>query len=215
MVASAMWTAQVAEDFDLDGWLYIPRDLDAEGRREWVAAGLDHLSPLIGVERWDGSATTRDHLRELLESGIDREAEMESLATFLVWPIPGPAALICRVTVVPSDMVRGVLSGEPAGAAHRVEAAHIGPGVQFSTRTQVETEEGAVDFYSVDLMFDDGAAAVVISLEQSLAALISNSFSGLAILKDLLQIERPDGSRFTSTPPATVPDDQPWELTTP
>jgi len=213
MLFTDPWAITVAEDFDADGWLYIPREMSEEERREWVTAALERLRPMIGVERWDGSATTSSHLRELLESGIEREVDMESLATFQVWPIPGPAALLCRVTVVPSRIVRGVLGNPPVGVVHPVDATHIGPGVQFSTRTPVELEEGVVDLYSVDLIFDDGTAAVVISLEQSMAALITHAFPGLGVLKDVVQIDRPDGSRFTSTQPTVVPDVQPWEMT--
>src|SRR5699024_8282926 len=174
MSLTELWAARAAEDFNAEGWLYVPPAMAGAQRREWIAEALEYLRPLVGVKRWDGSVTTAAHLRDLLELAVDDTGAVEALATFQVWPIPGPAALTCNVRVVSGEVVGGVLGGASAGAIHPIDAANIGPGIQFSTRTQVETEEGSVDFYSVDLIFDDGADAVVISLEQSIAALISN-----------------------------------------
>lgn|SRR5699024_687502 len=213
MSDSEEWAVWAAEEFDEEGWLYLPRAMTALQREEWIAEARKYLNPLVGVKRWDGTPTTPLMLEELLESAIGRAGEVEALATFHVWPIPGPAALLCHICVVPSETAQRVLSDPPAGVAHRIDAEHIGAGVQFGTRASVETDEGVVDFYSVDLIFDDGVAAVVITLEQSLGALISNSYPGLATLKDVLQVQRPDGSAFASVEPNVVVQDEIWKLT--
>lgn len=212
MTYSSTWTLRLVEDFEEPGWLYVPARLDTTGRQQWVEAAIDRLASLIGVQRWDGTPTTSHHLRELLEYGLEAEPTVASLATFQVWPLPGPAAVMCRVTVVPSDLLpdwREVVGG----VVHSVESAHLGVGVQFSTRTTVTDDAGSVDVEAVSLVFDAGEEAVVFSLEQSVPALIVHALPGLAALTDVVRVERPDGSLLVGVPPEGILDGDSWELT--
>lgn len=205
------WAIRPTEDFLHPGWLHVPHGMRAEQCEQWVDTALEDLAPMVGVARWDGTPTTEDHLRSLLEYAVADEPTMDALLTFQVWPLWGPAVLTCRVCVVPSQAVPDWRDADGA-TVHLVHAAEIGPGIQVTTHTTLADGDDSIDLYGVDLVFDAGDFAVVFSLEQGVGAMIANALTGLAVLKDVVGVERPDGSGFTSNAPTTVVDEQPWEL---
>ncbi|MER6974251.1 hypothetical protein ABT304_24540 [Nocardioides sp. NPDC000445] len=169
------------------------------------------VNGLVGVPRWDGSATPEEMLRGILEYGVQDEPALPSVATFQVWPLPGPAVLTCRVCLVDGGSVPDFT--EVAGAAiHVVESKELGTGIQFSTKHVVEDAGGEVTLHSVDLIFADDDAAMVFSLEQSFPALIAGAMPGLDVLKNAFRVFRPDGGKFVGRTPANVLNEKPWEL---
>ncbi|MER7558479.1 hypothetical protein ABTZ46_16165 [Nocardioides sp. NPDC126508] len=205
------WRVQVVEDFREPGWFHVPSGMSAAEAETWVQASLAQVKPLVGVPRWDGSATSEVMLRELLEYAVQDEPALPAVATFQVWPLAGPAVLTCRVCLVDRGSVPDFTDVEGA-AIHIVESDELGTGIQFSTTHVFVEAEGEVTLHSVDLIFADDDAALVFSLEQSLPALISGAMPGLAVLTEAFRVCRPDGREFIGRAPTNVFNESPWEL---
>ena len=135
---------------------------------------------------------------------------MDAAATFQVWPVVGPVAVMCRVMLLTSDSVR---SWDPkdGSALHVIESKHLGAGLQFTPRTRVDSEGGAADIQAIDLIFDDGTAAVVLTVEPTFGAVLANILPGLQTLMDTIWVERPDGSVFARVVPDGMTEDS-WEV---
>lgn len=205
------WKVQVVKDFREPGWFHIPSRMTKAESEAWVDSALGQVRRFVGVPRWDGSATSEDLLRELLEYGVKDESALQSIATFQVWPLAGPAVLTCRVCLVDRGSVPDFADVEGA-TIHAVTSEELGSGIQFSTKHHVEEARGTTYLHSVDLVFADDDAAVVFSLEQSLPMLIARSMPGLDVLKNVFRVLRPEGSVFEGHAPVSVLDDGPWEL---
>lgn len=205
------WNVEVVADFREPGWFHIPRSMTTTEANAWVESALVELGPLVGVRRWDGSVTSPDVLRDFLAVGVADEPSLPSIATFQVWPIPGPAVLTCRVCLVERASVPDFTDVEGA-VVHTVEAAELGTGIQFSTRHSVEDGEGKVALFSVDLVFADDDVAVVFSLERSVASMIAGAMPGLDVLKDLIRVTRHDGTQVRGHAPTNALNESPWEM---
>ncbi|MEI7056061.1 hypothetical protein WBG06_09630 [Nocardioides sp. CCNWLW239] len=205
------WSVQAIRDFDEPGWFHIPSQMTGVEREAWVEMAMAQVKRYVGVPRWDGSPTTEAMLREILEYGVEDEPALPSIATFQVWPLPGPAVLTCRVCLMDSSSVPDFTSVEGA-VVHPVESPELGAGVQVTIKRTVEESAGWTSLFGVDLIFMDGDAALVLSLEQSLPALISGALPGLGVLKDSFRIIRPDGQKFGGITPENVLNEKPWEL---
>lgn len=205
------WSVQAVEDFREPGWFHIPPRMTSAEADAWVESALAQVKEFVGVPLWDGSPTSEEMLRGLLEYGVQDEPALPSVATFQVWPSPGPAVLTCRVCLVDRGSVPDFTEVDGA-VVHTVVSEELGNGIQFSTKQRVERDGGHATVHSVDLIFADDDAAMVFSLEQSLPALIATAMPGLDVLKDAFRVVRPDGTRFSGHVPANVLDENPWKL---
>lgn len=204
-----IWTVRGLEDFSSPGWFPVRTDMPPEERAEWLRQTEFALSSVVGVERWDGAPTSPDDVRELLGRAFDEVQLVDSAAAFQVWPVLGPVAVMCRVMLLASDSVP---SWEPkdGAALHVVESKRLGVGVQFTPQTRIESESGDTDIQAIDLIFDDGSAAIVLTVEPTFAPVLANVLPGLQLLMDTIWVERPDGSVFAGVAPDGVTEDS-WE----
>ncbi|QYJ05590.1 hypothetical protein KUV85_07910 [Nocardioides panacisoli] len=208
MTSTDRWSLDFAEDVDLPGWVFLPVGLEEEDRELWLTEVSTALSDLVGSRSIDGVPMTTAEARSVLESGLAARAESESYVLYQVWPVTAPATVLCHVNPVRSEDLPDWSQLE--GRIHAAEARYIGPGLQYSTRRTVESDEGPVEVNSVHFVFDDGEAALMLNLEESVSALISQALVGFSLLKNALVMTRDDGSRFTSTTPAVLLEDEYW-----
>lgn len=207
-----IWTVRGLDDFSAPGWFPIQAGISPEEKAEWVRQAESALGAVVGVERWDGVPTSPDDVRELLDRAFDEAQVMDAAATFQVWPVLGPVAVMCRVVLLTSDSVP---SWEPrdGAALHVIESKHLGVGVQFTPQTRIESEGGGTDIQAIDLIFDDGTAAIVLTVEPTFASVLANILPGLQTLVDTIWVERPDGSVFAGVAPDSVTEGS-WEVET-
>lgn len=207
-----IWTVRGLDDFSSPGWFPVRADMSADDRAEWVRQAESVLSSIVGVERWDGVPTSPDDVRELLDRAFEEARLVDSAATFQVWPVLGPVAVMCRVMLLTSDSVPTWESNDGA-ALHMVESKHLGVGVQFTPQTRVESDGGETDIQAIDLIFDDGTAAIVLTVEPTFGPVLASVLPGLQTLMDTIWVERPDGSVFAGVAPDGVTEDS-WEVET-
>lgn len=205
-----IWTVRGLDDFSSPGWLHVRTGMSSEDKAEWMREAESALSSIVGVERWDGAPTSPEDVRELLDRAFDEVQLVDSAATYQVWPVLGPVAVMCRVMLLTSDSVP---SWEPrdGAALHVVESKRMGVGLQFTPQTRIESDGGDTDIQAIDLIFDDGTAAVVLTVEPTFASVLSNILPGLQALMDTIWVERPDGSIFAGVAPSNVTEDS-WEV---
>ncbi len=191
---------------DLPGWVHLPNDLGPADRGKLVDEVVGLLKDLIGDDLPDGTPISEAEIRAVLEAGLDARAESESYALYLVWPVMGPAAVMCHVNRVRTEDLPDWSTLD--GRLYAARARHIGPGLQYSTRRTVDTDEGPVELSSVHFVFGDERDGIMINLEESYSSLIAQALVGLSVYMNALAATREDGSRFTSTaPPALIPNE--------
>lgn len=207
-----IWTVRGLDDFSAHGWFPVRADIPPAEKAEWVRQAESALAAVVGVERWDGVPTSPDDVRELLGRAFEEAQLIDAAATFQVWPVLGPVAVMCRVMFLTSDSVP---RWEPkdGAALHVIESKHLGVGLQFTPRTRVESEGGATDIQAIDLIFDDGTAAIVLTVEPTFGPVLANVLPGLQTLMDTIWVERPDGSVFAGVVPDGMAEDS-WEVET-
>lgn len=202
------WSLDLVEDIDIPGWVFVPEGLGRPEQEVWLGEAGQLLTEIIGSENSGDPVATAREVRTVLESGLAARADSGSYVIYQVWPVVAPAAVICHVNVVSSNDLPDW--SELDGAMHAAEARYIGPGLQFSTRRSVDGPEGPVELNSVHLVFDGGDVALMLTLEESLAPLVSRALTGLTVLKDALQLTRADGTKFVSNAPVGIATDEPW-----
>lgn len=199
------------DEFTFPGWIPVPAGMSPDAKGQWLRDAELALGGIVGVQRWDGEPTSREHVRGLLGRALEEVEAVDAAATFQVWPLPGPAAVICRVMLLTSDSVPKWESGDD-GARHLIESKRLGVGLQSTSRTRVETGNGAVEFEAVDLIFNDGNGAIVLTVEPTFAPMLVNTLPGLVALMDTIWLERPDGTTFSGVAPTGVLADDSWEV---
>ncbi|WP_159620947.1 hypothetical protein [Ruania rhizosphaerae] len=190
------------------GWLLIPAGMSEEDRTAWVDARVAELREAWGAEWGPGS---EDRVRSLLVAGAEERSESDALLLFQVWPVFAPIAAMCRIAVLPNDGLPPW--SEWGGVAHRVEAPHVGPGVQYTERHEREMGgAGLHEVFSTALVFNDDRSALVIALQEMPAIVLNDIRDGFVGLLDSIRLQAPDGSAFASQEPAGVLDDGPWRV---
>lgn len=205
------WFVRGLERFESPGWFPVSSGMSSDEKNAWLDEAESHLQPIIGVPRWDGSETSRDDLRAMLSRAFEEVDEVDAVATFQVWPLIGPVSLMCRVMLFTSDSVPDWRHSDEA-AVRPVESRRLGHGIQVTTRTPVVADEGPVEFVSVDLIFNDGTGAIVLTLEPTFPPMVANTLPGLAELMASISLVRPNGSEFSGVAPDWVVGDESWAV---
>lgn len=205
------WTVRGLDEFSFPGWLPVRPGMSHDEKHEWLRTAESAVGGLVGTKRWDGGATSKDDLRAVLVQAFDEVETVDAAATFQVWPLLGPATVMCRVMMLTSDSVP-TWGPDDLGARHLVASKRLGVGLQFTARTQLESSDGTVDVEAVDLIFNDGSAAIVLTIEATFAPLLVNALPGLQALMDTMWVERPDGTVFSGVSPEGVVPDEAWKV---
>lgn len=204
------WSFELAEDIDIPGWVFLPEGLTLPDQQMWLTEVTKALCDLIRSEQLDDSTGLEGEVRSVLEAGLAERARSKSSVMYQVWPAAAAAATMCHVNIAASADLPDW--NEMDGRVHTAEARYMGPGLQYSTRRQVETDDGPLDVNSVHFIFDDGSVAVMLHLEESLPALISQSLIPFTIFKDALRMVGDDGTEFTAVEPTGVIVDDTWPV---
>ncbi|SEE90336.1 hypothetical protein [Ruania alba] len=199
------WTATV--ETVAPGWLLVPAGMDDAARAQWVDGRATELRDIWGAE-WTHDYD--DDVRSLLDAAAGERSESDALLLFQVWPVFAPIACMCRIAVLPNDGLPPWDTWD--GVAHRVEAPHVGPGVQYTERRVYTDDGGEVEVFSTAFVFNDGATALVVALQEMPAPVLNDVRAGFIGLLDSLRLESADGTVFTSDEPAGIYDDGPWRL---
>lgn len=202
------WSLELVDDVDLPGWVFLPEDLSPGDREVWLSEAANVLSDAIGNSYSEDLAVVQSDVRSMLEIGLAERAGSGSYLMYQVWPLLAPATVLCHVNVVASEDLPDWNSLD--GVVHSADARYIGPGLQFSTRREIDGPEGTVELNSVHLAYDGGDVALLLTLEESLAPLVSRALVGFTLLKDALQLRKGDGTLFASAAPAGLVADEQW-----
>jgi len=191
------------------GWVLVPDGaaIDHDSWTEQMVAGLREL--------WGESSSDEDdaEVRAILSAGIRAREQSPAALLFLVWPLQTPVAVLCSVLVAPSEDVADWMAEHEE--LHAVEAAHIGPGVQFVQRhTRKDPAGEEHDLISLAFVFDDGVSALVIRTAETLPALLAHLHAGLGGVLATVRMAGPDGAQFHSLVPGRVVADEQWDLET-
>lgn len=203
------WRLDVSDDIEIPGWFYVPSGLEASEAAGWVEDCMGTLPAVIGDKDFDGNPINPEEVRAALRSVLDLRASAESVAMFQVWPVRGPAAVTCHVNIVASSALPNWSQLNDA-YMHRIEAPHVGPGMHCATRRTITVAEEQVDLASVHKIFDNGDVTLILSIQESIAALVSCALPGLLSLQEVIRMERADGRPFESVPLMGVLEDGAW-----
>ena len=202
------WTFGFAEDIDLPGWVPLPSALTADEEELFVSEVSSQLQTLMAETRPGAPPPSEDELARLVHAGLAARAASESALMYQVWPVAGPAFLLCHVNLIrTSDLPDWA---ELPGTVFPAEARYIGPGLQYSARRVIDDNDGKpVEVSAIHLVFGDDDFGVMIGLDESASALISQALEGLSFFTNALVLTRGDGTTFTSIAPSrTVADDE-------
>ncbi len=207
------WTLDlVDDDLDLPGWLFLPPDLDAAGRQQWLAACV---SDLDGTPLWDEGVVTTELATQLLEEALAHRAEAESVAMLQVWPPLAGHTAMCHVNFFPSDGLPSWTEMEDA-VVQPTDAPHLGPGLEVITSRKLTLDDGeVVDLTGVHFVFDDGELTVMVSLDETLTTLISIALPALvALIHNLRVVNAAEDTVFEAVAPAGLLVEGPWDFET-
>ncbi|MGY0538415.1 hypothetical protein ACW14X_12930 [Nocardioides sp. YJ-D4] len=204
------WSLGFGEDVDLPGWLFLPEGLTSSEQDLWLESATELLWSVIGSGPDPAARGTEEMVRSMLADGLAARSASPSYAMYMVWPVLAPAAVMCHIDFTASDDLPDWK--ELDGVVHAADARYLGPGVQYSTRRQIEAGGGLLDLSSVHFVFDDGEVALMLTLEESISTLVSHAAVGFTRMKDALQVLKGDGTAFVSkVVPEYVRDEQ-WVL---
>lgn len=207
MNAHRTWALDVVDDgLELPGWVLVPAGLSGKEREAWRVGLVEEIT---GTPGWNGEPVTADEARDIVATGLALRESSDALAMFQVLPAVGGETVNCFINVLPSAEL---LDWRDFGLVQAAEAAHIGPGLQCSTRRTIEAEGNLIEVAGVHLVFDDGDTSLVFSLDETLAPLISSALLGFLALVQHVGMVGEDGRRFASLPPAGVPPEDVWPL---
>lgn len=199
------WSFELAEDVDIPGWVFVPEGLTLQEHELWLREVTTALCEFIRSGEPEYSGALESEVRSVLEAGLAARARSSSYAMYQVWPVAAPAATMCHVNLAESADIPW---DQMDGTRHEAHARYIGPGVQYSTRREVDSDDGPIELTSVHFIFDDGDVALILHLEESLPLLISQSLVRFTVFKDAIRLDRGDGTDFASVlPPGTIADD--------
>ncbi len=205
--ASSSWTLGLAEQIDIPGWFAIPESATPEAQDTWVSQNAHQLRSLVGSNRWDGQPTTEKDIEDVLRSAFAERASTDSDVLLQVWPVPYPATILCHLDLVTSATLPHWPDVD--GIVHPVEAPYLGQGIQVSTRG---VEDG-IELASVHLIFDNGEVALVMSIEEAPAMLVSRVLPEFMMLSEALRIDGPDREPLVGVlPVGQIPEEAPWDF---
>ena len=200
--SSGGWSLDLAEDIDLPGWVWLPEDMDADQRRDWLDEVTPMVLELVSAPEGVGEPVSEAEIRGLIESGLDSRADAESYAMYMVWPVRAPAAVMCHVNLARIEDLPAW--GDIQGRMHGVEARNLGPGVQITTEVTVDSDDGPEELVTVVYVFADDEASILVNLEPSLPQLVGPAMVGVGMFVNAVAVSRPDGSAFRAQP-STAP----------
>ncbi|UFU07089.1 hypothetical protein [Ruania halotolerans] len=213
MTASAVhtpWTVDVVDDLQIPGWFYVPAGMSATEESAWLAACLDELPTAIGTAGLDGAELGPEDVLPILREALEVRSTSPSHGIFQVWPTRAPAAVTCHITILArADAPRWT---ELDAVVHAIEAPHIGPGLQCSIRGTVDRDGVSIETASVHLVFDDGETTLMLSINESVAALVALALPGLVALMESIRLVGPEGASFRSRAPSGIVEDPPWQI---
>ncbi len=203
------WSLRFAEDIDLPGWVPLPKRLTGEEEDLFANEVTRLLQELMGETRPEGPPPSDEQLQSLVRAGLAARAASDSSVMYQVWPVAGPFFVLCHVNFVrTADLPDWT---QLPGTVYPAEARHIGPGLQYSNRREVEDEDGdPLEVSAVHFVFADDDYGVMLGLEESSSALISQALVGFGLFKNALAVSRADGSLLTSQPPTGLAQDAEW-----
>lgn len=206
------WVLDVVDDIEMPGWVFVPEGLTAQEQATWTDEITGALLDALDTTGWDGQDISEADVRQVLAAALEERASSPSLAMFQVWPLPAAAAVMCHISVHPSDDLPDWTTLEDV-VVHAVAAPHIGPGLQCTVRVR-ERGAGGEEFelVSVHQIFDDGDLTLVLSLDEAPALLMAPALPGLLALAGVVRMHRGDGTPFVSVAPPSIPDESPWQL---
>ena len=207
------WTFDlVDDDLDLPGWLFLPPDLDAAGRQQWVAGCV---SDLVGTSLWDEGVVTADLATRLLEEALEQRAESESAAMLQVWPPLAGHTAMCHVNLFPSEGLPAWTELEDA-VVQPTDSPHLGPGLEVIASRKLTLDDGeVVDLTGVHFVFDDGELTVMVSLDETLTTLIAIALPALvALLHNLRVVNAAEDTVFEAVAPTGLLVEGPWDFET-
>lgn len=188
------WTLELADGADeLPGWILVPSGMNAQQRRTWLE---EASTDLAGTTGWDGTPLPDETTRRMLSEALAERAASESLAVLLAWPpLPGATAT-CHIDLLLSDAMPDWT--ETDAFVRATDMPHLGEGLQITTRRTVLLDgDATVDLAGVHLIFDDGQVTVLLSLRETLTALVSLALPGMVAVAQLLRVVRSsDGAAF-------------------
>lgn len=205
------WVIQLVDpDLDLEGWRFLPTDLDAESREQWLAESVAELEGMVG---WDDDQVTAEQARDLLEQALDMRGQAQSLAMFQVWPPLGGQTAMCHVNILPSAAMPTWTDLDDA-VVQPTDAPHLGPGLHVVTQRVVTAEEGVeVEITGVHFIFDNGEITVMMSLDETLTPLIGLTMPALiALTHNVRVVNAADDSPFEGVAPQALTVERPWDF---
>ncbi len=212
-MAEDEWTLDlVDQDLELPGWRFLPADLDAADREQWLT---ESVADLEGSPGWDEEVVTAEGARELLLDALDQRTASESLAMLQVWPPLAGQTAMCHINILPSEAMPSWTDLDDA-VVQPTDSPHLGHGVEVITNRKV-TLEGVddVDVTGVHFIFDNGEITVMVSLDETLTALISITLPALvALMHNLRVVNQADGTTFQAVAPQGLLVDAPWDFET-
>lgn len=185
------WTVEVVSDPGVDGWIEVPRISNDQDIDEWVAATAEQVCGQIGVDV--GSDAVLDVMSEI-HFALAQRLELDPIVTFQIWPINRPVSLVCHLALKSGPYAPAPADVDFEVVAHPADSAHLGSGIQYTTRYRVPGEDASL--VAVDLVFSDGENSVVIGLGGSAPELVGVVTPSFLALKDSIRVARAGGDEF-------------------
>ncbi|MBA3780837.1 MAG: hypothetical protein H0X12_03170 [Nocardioides sp.] len=200
----------VDKDLDLDGWTFLPPDLDGDSRERWLAESAAELEGMVG---WDEDRVTADVARALLEQALEMRDESQSVAMLQVWPPFAGQTAMCHVNILPSAAMPSWTSLEDA-VIQPTDAPHLGRGLHVITQRMVTMDDGQdVEITGVHFIFDSDEITVMLSLDETLTQLIGLTMPALvALMHNLRVVNTTDGTAFEGVAPPGLLVEEPWDF---
>lgn len=200
------WSLDMVEDVDLPGWVLLPYGAAEDLRGPWateVAAAVRTLPPLPEL------SSSEEDISALLRAGLEIRDESSSALLYLVFPAAAAVATLCSVDFIRTSDLPQLASTD--GRSFPAEARHIGPGLQWSTRRTIADDDGTeVEISSVHLVFCDEEHGIMISLGEAASLTVSQTLTGMAVLKNAIEVTRPDGTTLRSTASSVLLEESVW-----
>lgn len=203
-----VWSLDLVDEIEAPGWLFIPEFQDAEEKDRWISLASEEAATQAG---WDGELLEADEIRDVLYAGLLEQAEADAVASFQVWPPFGGVAVMCHLSLFPSEAMPDW--AQIGAQVDAVDATNIGPGIRCTTRRMIPSgdESGNVEYVGTYFVFDDGSTTLTLSLGEAYAPLIVRALPGaMTLLENLRLISPVDGQVFQSVAIHGAEEEAPW-----
>lgn len=187
------------------GWFPVPADVSEQDA--WRTAVVDRLREDWG-DRW--SPDVEAEVGRQIDVTLAVRAASVSQAMFQVWPIVGPVAAVVHVSIFESEDLPAW--SELDAVTHRIDVPGLGPGIQCTATSSFEHDGRRVELASMHLVFDDGDTTLMLSIDETLPAILVRTLPGFQALPAAVSLERDDGSRFAPVPVPGILDVTPWPV---